>query len=182
VPGPPSPDIVPSTWFLTTSTVCSALELRVCCTPLSTLRFIAFPVASFHSARRPRGDTDAFPATQLIPFEGFPSSAAVSSSHALRRVRYTLDRCLLAVAFLAKGPSIDAPIFRRRPPLRCPSSMSRRPKPTLFEPVGHSLPEGMAPPNSTLASFIGQRRSGGLPTARLCSANESVVNHRCCQR
>jgi hypothetical protein len=152
VPGLPSPDLVPSPWFLTTSTVYSALELQVYCTPLSTLRFITFHVASFPSVRRPRGVTDALPATQLIPFEGFPSSAAVSSSHALRRVRYTLDRCLLAVALLAKGPSIDAPIFRRRPPLRCPSSMSHRPKPTLFEPVGHSLPEGMAPPRTALTN------------------------------
>lgn len=182
MPGLPSPDLVPPPWFLTTSTVFSALELRVYCTPLSTLRFVTLHVASFRSARRPPGVTDAIPATQLIPFEGFPSFAAVPSSHAVRRPRYTSGRCPLVVAFLAKGPSIDAPIFRRRPPLRRPSSNIHRPKPTFSESVGHSLPEGMAPPNSALASFTGQGRSGGLPTSRLYSANESVVNHRCCHR
>jgi hypothetical protein len=36
------PDPVPSSWSLTTSTVCSAQGLRVCCTPLTTLGFDAF--------------------------------------------------------------------------------------------------------------------------------------------
>jgi hypothetical protein len=34
---------VPPSWFHTTSTVCSARKLRVCCTPQPTMGFAAFP-------------------------------------------------------------------------------------------------------------------------------------------
>jgi hypothetical protein len=43
-PGPArNRDPVPSSWSLTTSTACSTRGLRVCCTPLTTLGFDAFP-------------------------------------------------------------------------------------------------------------------------------------------
>jgi hypothetical protein len=68
---------VPSSWFLTTSTACSAQRLRVCCTPLPTLRFAAFQAASNAVCPKAPWLCAAFLATRFIPFKGFPSSVAV---------------------------------------------------------------------------------------------------------
>ena len=46
-PGPArGRDPVPPSWSLTTSTACSTQGLRVCCTPLTTLRFDTFPAGT----------------------------------------------------------------------------------------------------------------------------------------
>jgi hypothetical protein len=55
VPRLSHPDHVPSPWSLTTSTVSSALELRVYCAPLPALRFVTFPAAVCLSTRRSPG-------------------------------------------------------------------------------------------------------------------------------
>lgn len=39
-------NLVPPSWFLSTSTAFSTLELRVCCTPQPTMGFVAFPAGS----------------------------------------------------------------------------------------------------------------------------------------
>lgn len=44
--------LVPSSWSCTTSTACSALELRACCIPLPVMRFAAFQV---FARQRPGG-------------------------------------------------------------------------------------------------------------------------------
>jgi len=77
VAGTTRPHRVPSSWFLTTSTVYPAQRLRVCCTPLPTLRFAPFPVT--HTAACPKAPwlCAAFLAARFIPFKGFPSSVAV---------------------------------------------------------------------------------------------------------
>ena len=56
------PTLVPSSWFLTTSTAFSTQGLRVCCTPLPALGFIAFPTPGSRCFRRSLGRLDAFPA------------------------------------------------------------------------------------------------------------------------
>lgn len=82
----PARSLVPSSWFCTTSTACSARSLRACCIPLPTSpRRLAssgwgssrFPGASPTSPSDRRGP---FPATRITPFEGVPPSAAVSTS------------------------------------------------------------------------------------------------------
>jgi len=133
--GLPGPCRVPSTWSLTTSTVSSALELQVYCALLPALRFAAFPVAWPRYDPKVSRTPDAFLATRFIPFKGFPSSAAVPLSHATRRSRFTSGLCLLVVTILARTPSIDAPIFRRRPPRQCPKACSLQPKPNFPDPV-----------------------------------------------
>ena len=68
----PPASLVPPSWSLTTSTVCSARPLQVCCTLLPTLGFVAFPLAS------PPGDPkvsrgSAFgPRDATDPSKGFP--------------------------------------------------------------------------------------------------------------
>jgi hypothetical protein len=58
----PRTDLVPPSWFLTTSTAFSAQGLRVCCTPLPALGFIAFPVTCPRRFRRSRGRENTIPA------------------------------------------------------------------------------------------------------------------------
>jgi hypothetical protein len=135
VPGLSHPDRVPSPWFLTTSTVSSALVLQVYCALLPALRFATFPVASVRQTRRSAGTSDAFLVTRFIPFKGFPLFAAVPSSHTTRRSRYTAGRCPLVVAHLANVPSADAPVFRRRPPRQRPKQLFCRPKPVQMKLV-----------------------------------------------
>jgi hypothetical protein len=45
-PGMPCPSLVPSLPFLTTSTVCSACAVQVCCTLQPTMRFVRVPAPS----------------------------------------------------------------------------------------------------------------------------------------
>jgi len=68
--------LVPPSWFLTTSTAFSARRLRVCCTPLPALGFAAFREGT-PGGPEGRRLSSSFPATGFVPFEGFPSSAAV---------------------------------------------------------------------------------------------------------
>jgi hypothetical protein len=69
--------LVPPSWFPTTSAVFSAPGLRVCCTPLPALGFDAFPAPGAQDHPKVPWETITFPASRLIPFEEFPSSAAV---------------------------------------------------------------------------------------------------------
>jgi hypothetical protein len=81
--------LVPPSWFLTTSAACSAQALRVCCTPLPALGFDAFHAWSRHRHPKVVLASPALPASRVVPFEEFPSSAAVP---------HHCDRCPLAVA------------------------------------------------------------------------------------
>jgi hypothetical protein len=95
-PRPPSdrrchtPVHVPPSWFHTTTTVSSARELRVCCTPQpakGSPRFMHAATAPPEGGRA----TGTIPATRFTPFEEFPSSAAVP---------HHCGRCLPAVTVL----------------------------------------------------------------------------------
>jgi len=98
-PRPPSgrwchpPTHVPPSWFLTTSAAFSAPWLRVCCTPLPALGFDAFRGVCGPDVR---GLPGAFstPRIATLPFEEFPSSAAVP---------HHCGRCPLAVATFRSG-------------------------------------------------------------------------------
>jgi hypothetical protein len=70
---------VPSSWFLTTSTVSSARRLRACCIPLTAMRFTAFRVAACRSEDLHAVTT--LPAVGLTPYEEFPSPAAAPRHH-----------------------------------------------------------------------------------------------------
>jgi hypothetical protein len=70
---------VPPSWFRTTSTVCSACELRVCCTPQpaeGSPRFVRADRGSPEGGSMP----GSVPAVQFAPSEEFPSSAAGNAS------------------------------------------------------------------------------------------------------
>jgi len=99
-------DPVPPSWSLTTSTAFSAQGLRVCCTPLTTLGFDAFPaLAPRSSPEGLPGEAIAFPAPRIVPFEEFPSSAAVP---------HHCGRCPLA--FAARSSHLDCPAEAELPP------------------------------------------------------------------
>ena len=72
-------DPVPSSWFCTTSTACSAAKLRACCIPLPTMGFVSFPGFRFQTAEAV-GERGPFPATH-VPLEELPSSAAAPCHH-----------------------------------------------------------------------------------------------------
>jgi len=92
---------VPPSWSLTTSTVFSAQGLRACCIPLTTLGFDAFPAGlpGASPGGRP-GEAFAFPAPRIVPFEEFPSSAAVP---------HHCGRCPLDVS--ARSPRPDCSMW-----------------------------------------------------------------------
>jgi hypothetical protein len=96
-----SSSLVPPSWFLTTSTVYSALGLRVCCTPLPAMEFDAFPASGFPAHPKVAWKLVTFPAPRVIPFEEFPSSAAVP---------HHCGRCPPAVT--AHSPCPDFPTRR----------------------------------------------------------------------
>jgi len=76
----PVTDRVPSSWFLTTSTACSAQGLRVCCTPLPALGFIAFHAADPHCFRRSRGRRGAIPAMRARTLRRVPLADSRTAS------------------------------------------------------------------------------------------------------
>jgi hypothetical protein len=89
-PTVPPASRVPPSWFLTTSTVCSAQRVAGLLHPAASQGFAAFRV--FPPPTSPEGDkrgSGTVPATRFTPFEEFPSSAAVP---------HHCGRCLLAVA------------------------------------------------------------------------------------
>jgi hypothetical protein len=69
--------------------------LRVCCTPLPALGFDAFPGSGFPAHPKVSWMAFAFPAPRVIPFEEFPSSAAVP---------HHCGRCPLAVSTHSPRP------------------------------------------------------------------------------
>jgi len=73
------PVLVPPLWFRTTTTVCSARELRVCCTPQPAEGSPRFGRAGWRS---PEGGQwpGSVPAVRFAPSEEFPSSAAGNAS------------------------------------------------------------------------------------------------------
>jgi hypothetical protein len=73
------PVLVPSSWFRTTSTVFSACELRVCCTPQPVEGSPRFMRACRGSPEGGRVQ-GSVPAVQFAPSEEFPSSAAGNAS------------------------------------------------------------------------------------------------------
>lgn len=66
-PGLPAPELVPPSWFSTTSTVFSSNTVRTSCSPLPTVGFTSFPGTVPSSSPR-----------CVPPFEAFPPSAATS--------------------------------------------------------------------------------------------------------
>ena len=105
VPAPPAAHRVPSSWILTTSTVCSALGFRACCIPVRK-GFAAFPDASPRAvcfvdpkilAPNSRAARHRSPHARFVPFEAFPSSAAVP---------HHCGRCLPAVVVLQNRWSV----------------------------------------------------------------------------
>ena len=73
---------VPSSWFLTTSTVYSTLWCTGLLHPVAGPGFATFPAdADRRKSRRTTAlDHGAFPATRFTPFEELPSSTAVAAS------------------------------------------------------------------------------------------------------
>jgi hypothetical protein len=106
----PPDTLVPPSWCLTTSTVCSDRTARVCCAPLPILGFAAFPtvVAWFRPVLRCKQlrlvgqHGRGFPAARS-PLEEGSSPAAVSASPPLRCPRggvgsaFTAAHCPRAV-------------------------------------------------------------------------------------
>jgi hypothetical protein len=86
---------VPPAWSLTTSTVCSAPEPAGLLRPASDLgvRRVSYPRVP--RLRRDGGDPRGLPRSAVIPFKGFPSSAAVP---------HHCSRCPLAVAAYPNTP------------------------------------------------------------------------------
>jgi hypothetical protein len=156
-------DLVPPTWFLTTSTACSAMRLQVCCALLPILGSAAFHLLS-HRLEPKLGATEpVFPATQT-PFEEFPSLTAVPCHH---------DRCPLDVtpALLRRGRSHVVSALS-------PTGRSRSPR--WREERAEACPRGVKPnnPPSAGACFQASAFRGALgwePPTRPCSVNESVV-------
>jgi len=87
------PAHVPSSWFLTTSTASSTQGLRVCCTPLPVLGFIAFPAPGSRCFRRSIGRRDAFPAMRVRTLRRVPLvSSRTASLRPLPSCRYRSPR------------------------------------------------------------------------------------------
>jgi hypothetical protein len=110
---PPGP--VPPSWFLTTSTVSSALGLRVCCTPLPAVRFDAFPASGIPSA--PEGGpgwSSHFPRRGSYPSKSSPHQQPY--------------RITAAVAFL---PLLHDLLARTARPVGQARPVCRRPKPPV---------------------------------------------------
>jgi hypothetical protein len=76
----PRTDLVPPSWFLTTSTACSAQGLRVCCTPLPALRFIAFLTTCPRRFRRSHGRESAIPAMWAHTLRRVPLAGSRTAS------------------------------------------------------------------------------------------------------
>jgi hypothetical protein len=64
----PTSVLVPSLWDLTTSTVCSAYELRACCIPVPDLGFAGFQWSP--SSPSEEGSDRVLVPTSAVPFEG----------------------------------------------------------------------------------------------------------------
>jgi hypothetical protein len=93
---------VPSSWFLTTSTASSARGLRVCCAPLPALGFDAFPASGIPHHPEVDWMTLAFPASRVVPFEEFPSSAAAP---------HHCGRCPPAVAACSRSAKRSTEVY-----------------------------------------------------------------------
>jgi len=106
---------VPSSWFLTTSTVYSAHQEQVYCNPLpvEVRRVSSVEAGALTGARA--GD-DAFPATRP-PFEEFPSSTAVL---------HHCSQCPLAVTATNTGPPARAEVSVGTKPPRPRGVMTAR--------------------------------------------------------
>lgn len=145
---------VPPSWFLATSTVFSATNLRVCCTPLPVLGFAAFPAAPLPGClpKQVRGRGRRFPATPFTPLEGFPSSTAV--------LRHR-SRCPPAVAARPSrgGRGLTAPLQRLTA-----SRGSQRAGPRIRR-AGSERPErGRLPKESRRRGFGDRDRDPGFPS------------------
>jgi hypothetical protein len=70
---------VPPPWFLSTVTGCSARQPQACCSLVPAMGFTAFPpFANPDTGRIQRlAPSKGIPAARFIPFDEFPSSAAV---------------------------------------------------------------------------------------------------------
>jgi len=79
-PAPPGADLVPPSWFRTTSTVFSALELWVCCTPQPAEGSPRFVLTGPRGVARRLPPLAGIPAVRFAPSEEFPSSAAGHAS------------------------------------------------------------------------------------------------------
>jgi len=99
--GPPVPTAsrVPSSWFLTTSTVCSSYGFAGLLHPATSLRFVAFP-ASLPVFVETKAQASRTPsqATCFTPFRAFPSSVAVPRHHLHQKPKsllpmFTNGRC-----------------------------------------------------------------------------------------
>lgn len=145
-------DPVPSTWFFTTSTACSARALQACCILLPVLGFAS--LRSMLSTFRPKpvGRAPDVPETRFIPFEVFhPSTAAPR-----HRGRCPLDvplpsRCAATEAVAptpegAAGPipphhTVGCPLLvSKRQPEGCRSTDLLRVQTGLHSPSGLSGP------------------------------------------
>jgi hypothetical protein len=98
--GPTVPTVnrVPPSWFLTTSAVCSALGLRVCCTPLPAMEFDAFLASGIPAHPKVAWMFVAFPAPRVHTLRRVP---LVSSRIASLR---PLPSCLFCT-FSLPGPA-----------------------------------------------------------------------------
>jgi hypothetical protein len=129
------PVLVPPSWFRTTSTVFSALELRVCCTPQpaeGSLRFVFTDPWEFARRLTPLA---GIPAVHFAPSEEFPSSAAGHAS--LRAVAFlSLPSCPARGADRSQCACRPHPPPKRRGvhPLHEPGKRLPRPEGRVADP------------------------------------------------
>jgi len=102
VPAPPAAHHVPSSWILTTSTVCSARRVRACCSPIRT-GFAAFPDTS-----TPGGRFGIQRLRSGLPerLRRSPQRGSYPSKHPTRRQPY---RITAALAFLPLSSPTRSP-------------------------------------------------------------------------
>lgn len=171
--GPPAPTAsrVPSSWFLTTSTVCSSYGFAGLLRPATSLRFVAFPAPLPVSAETVTQASRApSQATCFTPFRVFPSSVAVPRHH------------------LSQGPKSQEPMFTNGrclhdiPTSPTASTCSRRNAHWLLLQLTGLAPAGLrvtAPQPRCQVWFAAPFRPG-RPSSRPCSTDESVASRRHC--
>ena len=172
-PALPRANLVPPSWSLTTSTVCSTQGLRVCCTPLPAMGFDAFPGPASSS---PEGVLDDLPVPR-------------AAGHTLRRVPLISSRtaslrplpsclcCTLSLPGPARPKPSVAPSLQPRLPDRCQCAAAgrsrcqrvrrRRPKPlpTRVRPVEPKLSRLRATRRAEAFEVaVRRRRPKPLPT------------------
>lgn len=152
----PTLSLVPSSCFCSTSTACSFVMVRACCSSLPTMGFTAFPLDRrcrelSSSPPSPALSRDAFPPSEATPTH----SSGSSSRRAAAGTRHRAAQSPARPFTVSLAPS-SSPFYRRPPPLGSGRSSARR-------EVSFPAPRG-----STLrpCSVRGSVACASLPTRR----------------